>query len=238
MKKLIIISVLFFICVNSFATKYYVDYTSGNNSNDGSIGSPWKTWNYAMDVASLNAGDTVYFRGGVYIPEDLDGGYGIDCERNGSEGNYINFWAYPGETPILDCRDVTPAITGNYPLSMGPMTYIHFKGLTIRNAFQKKATDEVNAWRITSSENVIVENCVIHDVHGGAFCNYSNNVNLYYINCDAYNCCDSLTTLKPGNDGTGFLAINSTSTTDTSYYINNRAWNCGDQGFSGGSSGS
>ena len=61
-----------FICGNALAATYYVDFNSGDNSNDGSISNPWKeapgTQN-PVDTptdgwTSIAAGDTLIFTGG------------------------------------------------------------------------------------------------------------------------------------------------------------------------------
>lgn len=73
---------------------YYVA-TSGNNANSGSIGSPWLTIPYG--VAQLNAGDTLYIRGGTYN----QGIVGSDFTDTGTAGNPIIISGYPGETVTL-----------------------------------------------------------------------------------------------------------------------------------------
>ena len=64
-----------FLAVNSIASAatYYVAPT-GNDTYPGSITQPWLTWQKAFSTAQ--AGDTVYFRGGVYNIPRTDG-YGI-----------------------------------------------------------------------------------------------------------------------------------------------------------------
>lgn len=42
---------------------YYISQSSGNDNNDGSINSPWKTLS-KLSSAGLQAGDTVYFKRG------------------------------------------------------------------------------------------------------------------------------------------------------------------------------
>lgn len=63
---------------------YYVA-TTGDNANDGSIGSPWLTINYAAS-RPLNPGDTVIVKAGTYNTS------GINLTKNGSAaGGYITF---------------------------------------------------------------------------------------------------------------------------------------------------
>lgn len=71
---------------------YYVS-TSGRDSNDGSIDSPWATLDHAIEVA--RAGDTIMMRGGEYNTNEVwirgDRGMG------GSPGQYLTIKSYPGE---------------------------------------------------------------------------------------------------------------------------------------------
>jgi hypothetical protein len=72
---------------------YYVS-TSGRDSNDGSIDSPWATLDHAIEVAQ--AGDTIMMRGGEYNTNEVwirgDRGMG------GANGQLLTIRNYPGET--------------------------------------------------------------------------------------------------------------------------------------------
>ena len=74
------------------ATDYYVA-TDGSDSHSGSKTEPWRTIQHAADT--LQPGDTVYIRGGVYR----------ECVQPGrggtSEDKRIAFKAYPGEIPMI-----------------------------------------------------------------------------------------------------------------------------------------
>lgn len=71
---------------------YYIS-TSGRDSNDGSIDSPWATLDHAIEVTQ--AGDTIMMRGGEYNTNEVwirgDRGMG------GAEGQYLTIKSYPGE---------------------------------------------------------------------------------------------------------------------------------------------
>jgi hypothetical protein len=77
----------------STGTTYYVA-TNGNDSNNGSINSPWLTVQHAADTAA--AGDTVLVREGVYNEY-----VGFHVSGDATNGP-ITFASYPGETAILD----------------------------------------------------------------------------------------------------------------------------------------
>jgi hypothetical protein len=101
----ILIYILLLLPISVFAETYYVQDTSENasasDSNTGTdIALPWATWQKAFNTAE--AGDTVYFRGGVWYPDidqtayiiqfNPDGGYVND----GTYTDHIVFMNYPG----------------------------------------------------------------------------------------------------------------------------------------------
>ncbi len=71
---------------------YYVAPT-GNDSNPGTQSQPWRTIGKA--ARTVEAGDTVYVRGGIYSERVL-------LSRSGTFDHPIHFLAYPGETPIIE----------------------------------------------------------------------------------------------------------------------------------------
>src|SRR5512139_2607009 len=54
----------FGLAAPAYAADYYVSGSSGNDDNPGTLESPWQTIQKAN--ATLQAGDTVYIRGGTY----------------------------------------------------------------------------------------------------------------------------------------------------------------------------
>ncbi|MFY1690466.1 RICIN domain-containing protein [Plantactinospora sp. WMMB782] len=82
---------------------YYVA-PDGNDSNPGTITSPFRTLQRARDVVrTVNANMTgdiqVYLRGGNYpVTSTIEFGSG----DSGSNGHRVVYAAYPGETPVLD----------------------------------------------------------------------------------------------------------------------------------------
>lgn len=91
---------LFFFIILPFqffvsAQNIYVA-TNGNDSNSGTISSPYKTFSKAVSV--MSAGKTCIIRGGVYQEALLVG-------KSGTAGNYITFKAADGEK--VDIRATT-----------------------------------------------------------------------------------------------------------------------------------
>lgn len=86
-------ALFFFIgAIAVHAATYYVS-TTGNDSNPGTQSQPFQT--LAKGVSPLNAGDTLYIRGGTYNQPINVGG------KSGTAGNYITIAGYPGETVII-----------------------------------------------------------------------------------------------------------------------------------------
>lgn len=222
---------------------YHADYyvaTDGDDNNDGTYDEPWATWGKAFNSTAVQPGDTVYFRGGVYpmtsnnLAYPYTVGTGYDITRDGTSGNMIRYFAYPGETPILDCSNVSLASGTNRGITANSIDYIHFKGLTLRNVKQATSGSGVTGWTI-SGNHIMVENCTVYNTGGWGFLSVGKDIT--YLNCDSYNNCDSLTNSLPGNDGVGFQNVNQSIDDGTVYYKNCRAWLNGDQGFSAVSKG-
>lgn len=225
LKQVFIIYFLFIWSLASAKT-FYVS-TTGNDSNPGTISQPWKTWGKAFTSTSINPGDIVYFRGGVYSMTNTNGD-GYEITRNGTKTDTLCYFAYPGEAPILDCGNVESSGSLNYGITSSGQ-YVKFKGLTIRNVWQVRPEVECIGWE-NYGENVVIENCTVYNTSGFGFRTSSAN-NVHYINCDTYNNCDALRAEMPGNDGYGFAVWDLSSNTNTTYYSGCRAWNCGDDGF-------
>ena len=181
----------------------------GSDMNPGTYEEPWATWQRAFEVAE--AGDTVYFRGGVYKPEEAwyDGKY-YNClymphgetvvGHDGEPGNPICYFNFPGEEPILDCEKIEPFSNFNTAINMSRVNFVHFRGLTIRNVLQTRDYVECFGIGATGCSNITFERITIHNVEGNAF-RYGSSFGTYpeipydtvlFINCDAYNCADIL----------------------------------------------
>ncbi len=222
------------ICSTVSATTYYVS-TNGNNSNPGTISAPWATWGHAFNSTAVKPGDTVYFRGGIYpmtsdnLSYPYAAGCGYNVSRDGTSGNNICYFAYPGEKPVLDCGNVIPAGRTSRAIWGNDMNYVHFKGLTVRNVRQTSADVNVYGW-VIEGRNIIVEGCTVHNCGGRGF--FSTGHEIRYLNCDSHHNSDAMSASYPGNDGVGFQNVDLTNVDGSIYYKNCRAWMNGDQGFS------
>ena len=220
--RIVLVSVILSINLLASAKTYYVS-TTGKDTNPGTILNPWLTWNYAFNHAI--AGDTVYFRGGVY--------YALESQGNsdgpvGTAANPICFFNYPNEVPILDGINKK---TMDYGVSFNNAKYVNIKGLVARNHFQLETSHDLAGFGFTFCNNIRVERCLAHHIGVRGFYFYECD-EIDVINCDAYNCID---TLSNGAHGDGYLVWDLHSTNlDTTYRVSFRgcrAWNCADDGW-------
>jgi hypothetical protein len=222
-----------------------------------SISTPWATWQkgileaYPGDTIYIRGGvytpTSHYGTAGEAVVVRPSSNYG----RSGTQSNPINLHAYPsdyenGNPPILDCSLLDCVYRYNIGLDLEEVEYWNVKGLVVRNVTQTNAGDGVNqdwAWGINSAScaNMTFENCIVHDIMGRAYQHWSGAWNTwdgtgalfdddttYFINCDAYNLCDSLSN-NPGNSADGWKCGNYYG--NIMYFEGCRAWNYSDDGF-------
>jgi len=226
-----ILTILFLvISVYAFADIYHVS-PRGDDANTGADSSStgaWETWQKAFNEAT--PGDTVYFMGGTWTPSiynvprhDPNSGYG----SQGKADSLICFFAYPGKTPVRDCRNIR-AQYGNTSIGiqLSQSSYLHFKGIEIKNLFSNGQTGSV-AYAINGNQiiNMTFEEMVIHQISGKAYFTLSGaweaweNLDgegqpstppfgdvtdtMRWINCDVYELMDTFN-YTPGNTSDGW----------------------------------
>jgi hypothetical protein len=127
---------------------YYINYVSGNDSNDGSISFPFKHCpgdpNAAGNASStlLSGGDTVYFRNDVTYTIALTGGVShIGLNWSGSAGNPITYdgssWG-SGTKAVIDGDNLADGWSSeNHSMAFcdedNARSYLVFRGFTITN---------------------------------------------------------------------------------------------------------
>lgn len=204
--------------------------TDGSDMNPGTYEKPWATWQRAMDMAS--PGDTVYIRGGIYYNMGTVWHNSGDYDQeNGTASSPIHFFAYPGETPILDGIKKKKPSAGLIFLGA---EHIHLRGLTVRNNLEIEENYKfASNITVSKSSNIIVENCTSYNSGRRGFYVYRSD-EVYLLNCDSYNNCDSLDTSYRGGGGDGFLVWDSGVSEDIGRKVvlrNCRAWNNSDDGY-------
>lgn len=238
--------VLFTINFSSTATSYYVAI-SGDDNNSGTFEAPWGTWQKGFSTAQ--AGDTVYFRGGTWYPTDVVPAtnsavwhcpsFQPTVGHNGTANNRIYFFNYPGEIPVLDCSQLdTVGRRFNGAISLMGSHFLHLKGLVITNVYQPTGGELASGIGASWSSNLIFENLSVSNVggRGMSYWGLAGNSSVpeipfdttMYINCDVYNCIDSLSEV-PGNGSDGWK-LDAEPDVYLLFY-GCRAWNCGDDGF-------
>jgi len=91
---------------------------NGNDSNNGTVSSPWMTLTKAISVA--RGGDTIYVRGGEYA----EGEIWIRPDLGTGPGKMLTIRSYPGETPVFS--------NGSRGLIID-ISYVRIQGLNFTN---------------------------------------------------------------------------------------------------------
>jgi uncharacterized protein (TIGR02145 family) len=206
------------------SVSYYVSPT-GNDSNSGTIGAPWRTFQKALTRTA--PGDTVYFRGGTYT---MTSSSGIDFSgsNSGTEANPISYYNYPGETPIFDFNYATPNVTNPMGMSISGISYINLKGFEIRNVVATAAGGIAYGINVKGN-NINFERISVLNVFGIGYSLEGNN--LFFNNCDAYFCYD-LYSADPGSGGDGWQIVSNGNDYLTTFtgcraaFCSDNGWNC------------
>jgi uncharacterized repeat protein (TIGR02059 family) len=235
MKKAIIITLLFANFFILHSSVYYVA-TNGNNSNPGTITQPWATWQKGF--TSISPGDILYIRGGTYSPTGTLSNnqfcaVAVDSKK-GSSSNMYNVYAYPGETPVLDCRNLTSSYERVGILLYGS-DYWYLNGLEITRCDQSSTNGQYSGQGLllmNSNYNKIEHVTAHHNGGPGLGMRGLCEENLF-LNCDSYLNWDEYSD-TPGDNADGFDIgfITYRSGSDRVNYLEGcRAWLNGDDGF-------
>ncbi len=206
MKKAIFILLLYIPFVAN-ATEYYVA-TNGNDNNPGTLAQPWATWQKGF--TSIAAGDILYIRGGTYLASSTTGQGGTTTAcgvyingKRGSSSKQYQVYNYPGERPVLDCRNLTAA-TERRGILLTSCSYWHVKGLDITRVDQYSSGAIGQGLELYSGNHNLVENCAAHQNGGPGFgTRIPDGDENQFINCDAYSNYDPYTR-TPGDNADGF----------------------------------
>ena len=228
MKKILFILLLLPFIVS--ANNYYVSPT-GNDSNTGIIGSPFKSLTKASTVLAARplkgAGDTVFVRGGTYngFPGLPANGY-AQLLINNIKGTALApcvFMAYQNEKPVFDFTGVVvnptrPSPTG---LSVFSSNYIKFKGFRLTGYNQIADGSGVSrGFELNGCNQVTIENCEVDHFQGTGFFISGGTFDVLYKDCDSHHNEDPLSadgSGVPGSDaydnadGFGITGVGNTS---------------------------
>jgi hypothetical protein len=217
------------------AAEYYVA-PDGNDSNPGTMTSPFATLQRGHDVAA--AGDTVWIRGGTYAPttgKSTMAGYVIS-KSGTSDTNRIKFWAYPGEHPVFDFSKLqlgTSTAAGIYVTG----SWLHFKGFEVKNVPMPGGSSNNGIWNVGSSSspaaNNIFELLDIHNITGPGLSiahNSGSGGGHLILNVDSHDNYDPNSSQGDGQNADGF-GHHYQKTGPSSTYRGCRAWWNSDDGY-------
>jgi Putative Ig domain/Protein of unknown function (DUF1565) len=152
-------SVALALTVNAVSTgsTFYVS-TSGNDSNPGTLGSPWRTIQHAAN--SVAAGDTVDVLAGTYNESVT-----IAASGSAAAGPVI-FQSYPGQTAVVDGTGLAVSGSSTQGLfNIEDESYVTIQGFEIQN-YQTSSASATPAgiWVTGSGSNIQLLNNVIHNI--------------------------------------------------------------------------
>lgn len=179
----------------SSGTTFYVDPSSGNDANPGTIGSPRQT--IPGGVALLSSGDTLVLRGGTYT-KGFDRDVAPLIPNGGDNNSRTTITVYPGETAL-----VKPNLGNDFGgvefLNQGDRSYITIDGgvncgansalsaaLIIDMADQN--VDFPGAWCVsvgTVNHHIRIKNCELRNALRGNGVGGPGNFG-ELINCDIH----------------------------------------------------
>ena len=232
MKKVLL---LFFLALYSIASaKTYFVSVDGNDTYPGSLNQPFATWQKGFDIA--RSGDTVFIRGGTFYPVGTKDNNDYYCGvvqhyHSGTPSDPIVIKAFPGKSPILDCRNITQS-GDHLGIYLENCNYWHLIGLTITRADQISGYGAAGI-RIFSGNNITLENISSHHNGGSGIQIIQYSENNLLLNCDTYGNYDPYSN-PPGEhaDGIEIADIRERNGNErVNTMIGCRSWDNGDDGF-------
>lgn len=166
---------------------FYVDKNNGDDGNPGTLDEPWETIQKAADT--LQAGDTVNIRSGIYVEQ-------VEPRHSGSDNNTITYQAYDNGTAVEAVTISSPDIAGKrfcvYLRHDRNLEYLTFKNLILTSADSDNQSYcflangfnyNGNPPEYTCKTNIILDNCTVTDsVRAVAFFNGVKDSKI--INCE------------------------------------------------------
>ena len=203
----------FLVPLAARAATFYVAPTGSDVGNNvGSQAAPFASWAHAQTAAS--PGDTVYFRGGTYAYTDATSTCSsqtatvsaVVLSKSGTPGNPINYFAFPGETPVFDFSGITD-ITRYDCRQTGVRVeadWLHLKGLELKGTLQLNNLNH-ESWcvYVNGGSNNLFEQLDAHHNMGPGFFLQAGGNNTF-LNCDSHENEDTLTSNGDGQSADGF----------------------------------
>ena len=218
----------------AFAADYYVA-PDGSDAAAGTLAAPWRSAMHAQE--RVQAGDTVYFRGGRYV---FTAGVNacasrtatvnaVTLDKSGEDGKPIRYRAYPGETPVFDfaamkddCRVKGFNVTASW---------VHLSGLEITGVPQQPQNrlnhESWGVW-ISGSHNIFEQLDLHHNMGPGLF--IKDGAYNLVLNSDSHHNYDPYTSNGAGQSADGFGA-HVKAGQPGNVFRGCRAWANSDDGF-------
>ena len=214
---LICLAGVFLLSTTVFAATIFVA-PDGNDNNQGTKGSPFKSIMKAQEAAS--EGDTVYLMAGTYdeftiAATDSNYNYVHEFTKSG-----ITYSAYKEEKPVFDFSKVEPTkrvAAFHVPVDVSDIKFIGFEVTGVKAGTQKQS----ECFRIQGNASFDRVNC--HDTEANGFY-FTTKGSGSCINCDAYNNIGPTSNSIGNTDGFGFHGLDVTV-----QYC--RSWHNSDDGF-------
>ncbi|MCJ7570291.1 MAG: hypothetical protein MUO82_00210 [Candidatus Thermoplasmatota archaeon] len=156
--------------VNADSNNYYVS-TTGDNANDGSLESPWKTIEYA--VTQTSSGDTINIMEGVYTPS---AGQILISNKN-TASQWYTIQNYNDDLVIIDGTNCPKTNYINATIEVRNSKYLRITGLTVNHSAKGGIT-----LMATPCSFIRIDNCTISNSSSFAFKVVSgmNNITFEY----------------------------------------------------------
>jgi hypothetical protein len=130
---------------------------SGSDSGDGSLSHPWALTRILRYESKIKPGDTIYLRGGSYIPTEYPDMFYVNV--GGTAAAPVTIRAYPSERAT---------IIGN--ISIGAPGNLVIRDLEITHTNTNRAeTTHHNIAVVIAAPNVKLINNIVHDQAGGIY---------------------------------------------------------------------
>lgn len=215
--------------------KTYFVAPAGDDNADGTKQKPFATFGHAQQLAQ--AGDTVFFRQGVYrVTNDeiqyYKGAYAtvFHITRSGTADAPIVFSGYMTERAEFDMSAVNP---GDYRLTgiLLSADYVVLRQLEISGLrVLQKGHSQSECVRMIDANNCLLDRMSFHDGMAIGVYLLSGKDNLI-LNCDAYNNYDYLSDGGYGGNTDGFGAHCASEEHTGNVFRGCRAWWNSDDGF-------
>ncbi len=234
MKRLTLIALLLPLSLLSPAACLYMA-PWGDDTSNGSMDRPFATLNRAQQA--LEAGDTLYIRGGVYRVgmEQISrqqSNYAIvfDLSKSGTPEAPIAYLGYPGEQPVFDFSEVRPEGMRVAAFWLSG-SWLHLRGFEIVGVqVTVKGHTQSECISVRGSSHCVLEQLSMHDGMGIGYYHKAGSCNLV-LNCDAYNNYDAFSEGEKGGNVDGFGG-HVLSPADSGNVLRGcRAWYNSDDGF-------